>query len=133
MTISERRSRISALVPDNDAVRIGFGGQPSTSGGGGDNYDRMEARVAKLEDSMTDIKVVLGKIETRLESMDRHLATKADVEAISGEVKSVRSALDGKLGSWEFIRTSLVLMGLGISAVALIAANWPRLAPYLSI
>jgi hypothetical protein len=49
-------------------------------GGGGGGYDDfMEARVAKLEEFVTDARERLTKIDTRLDGMDTRMATKADL------------------------------------------------------
>ncbi|GGY87844.1 hypothetical protein [Shewanella fodinae] len=44
----------------------------STGGGGGN----MESRVARLEENVTDIKVSVGKIETRLDYIEKNMFTK---------------------------------------------------------
>lgn len=80
--------------------------------------DDLEARVRTLEKDMTDIKVMLGRIDERLTGMAGNLATKADVAKIDGK-------LDAKLGVWQFLP---VIAG----AVALILA-WPKLSALLGV
>jgi len=42
--------------------------EPSHSGGGGGGSDMLENRVAKIETDLTDIKVELAKISTKLDA-----------------------------------------------------------------
>ncbi len=57
--------------------------------GGGDNGGmELTERVGRLETDMQDVRVRLTKIESRLESIDTHMATKADLaEAMNNMVK----------------------------------------------
>ncbi|WP_372438232.1 hypothetical protein ACCM60_14145 [Pseudomonas chlororaphis subsp. aureofaciens] len=54
-------------------------GHPSwkgnSSGGGGD----MDGRLRALESGMTDVKVSLGKIETRLDHIEKNMVTKGQI------------------------------------------------------
>ncbi len=76
-------------------------GEPPYDGG-------MEARIAKLEETMTDVKERLGRIETRLDSMDTHLATKSELHR-----------LESTLIKW-FVATASVLATLAFSAAKFI-------------
>lgn len=46
------------------------------STGSGDDGGNMESRVARLEENVTDIKVSVGKIETRLDYIEKNMFTK---------------------------------------------------------
>lgn len=50
-------------------------GDGSGNGGGGD----MDGRIQALENGMTDVKVALGKIETRLDHIERNMVTKGQL------------------------------------------------------
>ncbi|AWT29854.1 hypothetical protein FEM13_31960 [Pseudomonas aeruginosa] len=39
----------------------------------------MNTRIINLERDMTDVKVAVGKIETRLESIEKHMVTKGQM------------------------------------------------------
>jgi 50S ribosomal subunit-associated GTPase HflX len=69
-------------------------------GGGGDEPPgdgKMEKRVDKLESSMQDVREKLIKIEAKVESIDKHGATKADL-----------SNMESTLIKW-FIATAFAL------------------------
>lgn len=69
-------------------------------GGGGDEppgSDKVEKRVDKLESSMQDVREKLIKIESKVESIDKHGATKADL-----------SSMESTLIKW-FIATAFAL------------------------
>lgn len=59
-------------IKDTD-IRKGGGGSEPPEG------DKMEARVAELEKALPDIKEKLNLILVRVESIDKHTATKADL------------------------------------------------------
>lgn len=98
----------------------GAPGQPAVSslkeGGGGGTSGGMEARVAKLEGEMVDVRIALARIDEKL----NRLATKDDVSAVAIQVSAVKGELTGKLGYWQFVGTGLGLAGLLIAALALI-------------
>ncbi|GGD90241.1 hypothetical protein GCM10011390_06280 [Aureimonas endophytica] len=117
------------LAIDNTGGARGGGHLPPAGGGG--NYDDMEPRVAKLENDMTDIKVLLGKIETRLDSIDRNMATKLDLSeserrinerigTVDGRVSKLEGSLESKLGYWQFVGTGLVMASLTVGALGLL-------------
>lgn len=51
-------------------------GKGSNGTGGGDG---MDGRIRDLERDMTDMKVALGKVETRLENIEQHMLTKGQM------------------------------------------------------
>lgn len=65
------------LIEDSSGRVIS--GPPSwkgnSNGGGGD----MDARLRALESGMTDVKVSLGKIETRLDQIEKYMVTKGQI------------------------------------------------------
>lgn len=69
------------------------------SGGGGEppRDDRMEKRVDKLESSMQDAREKLIKIDTKVDSIDKHSATKGDL-----------SSMESTLIKW-FVATAFAL------------------------
>lgn len=115
-------------------------GSEGTSGvGGGDeppHYPRMEARVAKLEDTLQGIGITLATMTEQL----KHVATKADMEQLRAEIQAVRTdsavlsgKLDGKASAVDLgrldsrvgrIPTVPVLVGL-LALVSTFLAAWP--------
>lgn len=77
-----------------------FGRSLPPGGGGGDNDD-MEARVQILEQSMTDVRERLARIETRLEQT----ATKNDVSETKSELYKAINAQ-----TWRVIGASATLV-----------------------
>ena len=73
--------------------------------GGSDAYDpRMEARVARLEEDVREVKAVLSRLEPIIVRMDAvitstlpQLATKAEVAQLRGEMHTGLSDLRGEL------------------------------------
>ena len=45
-------------------------------GGNGTGGDGMDTRIINLERDMTDVKVAIGKVETRLENIEKNMVTK---------------------------------------------------------
>jgi len=82
-------------------IPLDGGGEPPHDGG-------MEERVAKLEETMTQVRERLIGIETKLDGLDRNTATKADV-----------SNMETSLIKW-FVGTAIVLAGLAFTLAKLI-------------
>jgi hypothetical protein len=75
----------------------------------------MEARVAKLEDAMLDVRLTLVRIEEKINS----LATKDDLHVVAKDLSLLKGEMKGTLGLWQF---------LGIVAILLtIVLRWPEL------
>lgn|GEM_PF-2109462 len=84
-------------------------GGPTLAGGGDPPHDGgMEARVAKLEDTMTTVRERLVAIETKLDHVDKTMATKAEL-----------SAMESTLIKW-FVATALILASLAFTAAKFI-------------
>lgn len=126
----------SYLVPIDSMTYRPFSLPPSepeallASKRGGGTYDGMEPRVAKLEADMTDIKVLLGRIDERTSAMASNAASKADlaemetrlvgkIGAVETRVGVVEGALGRTLGVWQFIGVMAVAVGL--------ITQWPRI------
>ncbi|WP_206452968.1 hypothetical protein [Aurantimonas marina] len=116
------------------------GSRPLPPGDGGGKYDGMEARVSKLENDMTDIRVTLGRIDERTLAIAQNMAGKADLASaeaslhgrvggvetgLSTRVGAVEGELKRTLGFWQFF-------GVMAAAVALILA-WPKLSALLGV
>ena len=115
-------------------------------GAGPGRYDpRMEARVARLEDDMREVKAILGQMLPMIIRIDAtlpHLATKAELTQVrselSAEIAQVRSDLGseiaqvrsdlnsgladkpGKVYLWAVLAVLLAAYAAGLAAVALI-------------
>lgn len=75
-------------------------------GGGGE----MDARVTALEKSNIEIREKLVKIESRLDSIDSHMASKADLQSVRAQLEaSMRTQLQWFVGlTWT---VSIALVG----------------------
>ena len=91
---------------------VGSGGGLK-NGGGDPPGDDMEARVRALETAIPDIRERLVRVETKLDSVEKHGATKADL-----------ATMESTLIKW-FVGTAFAMVGLA-SAIAF------GLARYLS-
>ncbi|MBO2578161.1 hypothetical protein [Shewanella algae] len=76
------------------------------STGSGDGGGGMESRIIRLEDNVTDIKVSAGKIETRLDNIEKNMLTKgmAAIYALTS-LLAVASALAGS--TWWIVQQYL--------------------------
>lgn len=111
--------------------KMGRGKGPS--GGGGDNSgggghtgngnppggNDVEARVAALEKAIPDIRERLARVETKLDTIEKTMATKSDLEAIRGSISTdmQKSIADS---TWRFVQISVVLAGLAFTAAKFI-------------
>jgi hypothetical protein len=104
-------------------------------GAGPGRYDPlMEARVARLEDDMREVKAILGQMLPMIIRIDAtlpHLATKAELTQVrsdlGSEIAQVRSDLNsgladkpGKAYLWAVLAVLLAAYAAGLAAVALI-------------
>ena len=108
-------------------------GSDGTSGvGGGDEPPHdpwMEARVAKLEDTLQGIGITLATMTEQL----KHVATSAEVEKVRTEVATSAAKLDGKANATDLrelvgrvgrIPTVPIMVGL-LAIAGAISAAWP--------
>lgn len=96
----------------------------------------IEPRVSRLESDVAEIRAVLARLEPLIIRMDErlsHLATKAELEALRGEVKVDIAALRGDLarkpGHGAMWGMGLALFGLVVAAMAAGAAYLPLVLP----
>jgi hypothetical protein len=68
----------------------------------------MEARVQKLEEVSTDIRLSLARIEEKLNS----LATKEDLIKVNHDLGELKGEVRGKLGMWQFLLVVAAVVGL---------------------
>ncbi|WP_455806699.1 hypothetical protein [Pseudomonas fluorescens] len=79
----------------------------------------MEARVAALEKAIPDIRERLARVETKLDNVEKNMATKSDLEAVRGSISTdVQKAIGDS--TWRFVQISLVLAGLAFTAAKFI-------------
>lgn len=79
----------------------------------------MEARVAALEKAIPDIRERLARVETKLDNIEKHMATKTDLDALRGSISTdvQKSIADA---TWRFVQISVVLAGLAFTAAKFI-------------
>lgn len=56
-----------------------LGGGAHTVGRNGGGGDGVDTRIINLERDMTDVKVAVGKVETRLENIEKNMVTKSQI------------------------------------------------------
>jgi uncharacterized protein YhaN len=91
-----------------------------TGGSGGPPEDKgLEKRVEALEKSLPEIKERLARVETKLDSVEKSMATKADLEAVRGAISTDLHKAIGD-ATWRFVQISVVLAGLSFTAAKFI-------------
>lgn len=81
--------------------------------------DQLEARVAALEKSLPDIRERLARVETKLDIVEKNMATKSDLEALRGSISTdMQKAITDS--TWRFVQVSVVLAGLAFTAAKFI-------------
>jgi len=93
-------------VIDIATARLPAHNRPRKRGGGPGGPDDMEQRVANLEQVTADMRVTLARIDERTESIEKHGATKADL-----------NKMESTMITW-FIGTAIALAGLAFAAAA---------------
>ncbi|MES2820008.1 MAG: hypothetical protein V4812_13585 [Pseudomonadota bacterium] len=82
----------------------------------------MKERVEKLEAAMPEIQARLVRIETKLEDVVTHIATKAELAAVGTMIAELRTSVSETILSqtkW-YIATAVVLAGLAFTAARLV-------------
>jgi len=97
--------------------KVGSGG--NTGGHEPPGGHPMEARVGAVEKAISDIRERLARVETKLDNVDKHMATKTDLEALRGSISTdyQKSIADA---TWRFVQISVVLAGLAFTAAKFI-------------
>ncbi|MEQ6327829.1 hypothetical protein VLF92_05775 [Pseudomonas chengduensis] len=90
-------------------------GGDDTTGGEPPEGDGMEKRVEVLEKALPDLRERMVRLETRLDSIDKTMATKTDI----AELKASISAEFGSQTKW-VIGTAVVLAGIAFTAARFI-------------
>lgn len=85
------------------------GGNGNPPGGG------MEKRLEKLEAGFQEIITRLTRVESKIESIEKHGATKADIEAVNARIESM-----GRTTIQWTIATAVVLAGVAFTAARFI-------------
>lgn len=74
----------------------------NTGGGGSSGGGEMDGRIRALESGMTDVKVALGKIETRLDFIERNMVTKGQLA-----IYALLTVLSIAAGGWWIVQQYL--------------------------
>lgn len=90
----------SSGVPNRRGDSSGSGG--NTGGGGSSGGGEMDGRIRALESGMTDVKVALGKIETRLDFIERNMVTKGHLA-----IYALLTVLSVAAGGWWIVQQYL--------------------------
>lgn len=95
------------------------GGSPGNTGGGNPPGDsELEKRVQALEKAIPDMRERLVRVETKLDTMEKTMATKDDLRVLKGEISTeMHKALNDQ--TWRFIG-----FAAGLAALAFTAAKF---------
>lgn len=106
-------SKVVSLRSD----RAGGSGSGYNGNGNGNppTGNDMEKRVEKLEQTVTEIQIRLVKLDSRLDNIEKQMATKSDLQELS---VSLHKALNDQ--TWKFISVAAVLAGLAFTAARFI-------------
>lgn len=93
------------------------GGANHTGGNGGGSD--LENRVAALEKAIPEIRERLARVETKIDSIEKSMATKSDLEALRGALSTdIQKTISD--ATWRFVQISVVLAGLAFTAAKFI-------------
>ncbi|MDG9858504.1 hypothetical protein N7403_32050 [Pseudomonas nitroreducens] len=91
----------------------------NTGGGNPPGDSELERRVEALEKVLPDLRERLVRVETKLDSMEKNMATKADLDVLKGSIATdMRKALNDQ--TWRFIGVAGALAGLAFTAAKFI-------------
>lgn len=79
----------------------------------------MEQRIVALEKAIPDIRERLVRVETKLDNVEKNMATKSDLESLKGAISTElqKTVSDS---TWRFVQVSVVLAGLAFTAAKFI-------------
>jgi len=86
-------------------------------------HPRMEARVARLEQDMQEVKAVLGRIEPliiRIDATMPHLATKAELAVLGSDLRAELADKPSKTYMWGVLGVLILAYAAGLAALAVI-------------
>ena len=89
----------------------------------GPYHPRMEARVARLEDDVREVKAVLGRIEPliiRIDAIMPHLATKAELAVLGSDLRAELADKPSKTYMWGVLGVLIMAYAAGLAALAVI-------------
>jgi hypothetical protein len=91
---------------------------------GAQPYDpRMEARVARLEEDVREVKGILARIEPmiiRIDATMPHLATKAELTQLGSELRTELAEKPSKTYMWGVLGGLIAAYAAGLAALAVI-------------
>lgn len=115
INVSLLQARFAELQRENDTLRK----KGDTGGGPPPGGSDMEKRIEKLEQAIPDIRERLVRVETRLESIEKTMATKADLDVLKGAISTDLHKAIGEQ-TWRFITVACVLAGIAFTAARFI-------------
>lgn len=108
---SKGDGNIFAFAKKSRGAKDGAGSGSYNGGGNPPGGGDLESRVAAIEKAIPDIRERLIKVETRLDHIEKNMATKADLEALKGSISAeLHKAINDQ--TWKFIGVSISFSGL---------------------
>ena len=83
----------------------------------------MEARVGRLEEDMSEVKATLRRLEpmiVRIDAIVPHLATKAELEALRGEMRAGFADKPSRGYLWGILGALIAAYACGLAALAIL-------------
>lgn len=113
---------------------LGQGTQPLAGGGEPpDNGSMLEERVAHLEQDMSQVKEVLGRLEpmiARIDERTKHTVTKEELQAVRGDVAGLSATIKSLPGRGFTIATVIAIVALVIATIAMVPAIQQGIAAF---
>lgn len=95
------------------------GDHGGNSGGGPPGGSGLEKRIEALEKSVPEIRERLARVETKLDTIEKTMATKADLDVLRGQLSTdIQKTISD--ATWRFVQISVVLAGLAFTAAKFI-------------
>lgn len=93
-------------------------GPGHTGNGNPPGGDDVEARVAALEKAIPEIQIRLVKLDSRLDNIEKQMATKADLQEM---VASIHKAMNDQ--TWKFMGAATALAAIAFTAAKMISGS----------
>ena len=94
---------------------------------GGGAYDALSARVARVEgdvrtinDTLVELKVMVARMDARLDAQLPHLATKAEIAHLETRMEAGFADKPGKAYMWGILSALLTAYACGLAALAIL-------------
>lgn len=118
--VSFLRRELASLQAERNKWSTGSGGNGGGDAGGGPpGGSELEKRIESLEKAVPDIRERLARVETKLDTIEKTMASKADLDSLRGQLSTdIQKTISD--ATWRFVQISVVLAGLAFTAAKFI-------------